>query len=235
MRTTNAGLILVSCSLIAAPLAAQDRQVRELADFDSVSVGGSIDLYLTLGDTFRVEVDAPADVLQALGTRVEGGTLEIHQAHSGSFFDFLNWGNEPADVYVTLPRLVSVMAGGGADVEATGPITGDSLAISAAGGSDVELEVTVDSLEVNTSGGADVALTGSARRLRVNSSGGSDLEALGLAVEVAEINSSGGADVDITVGRSLVGRASGGSDISYAGTPDTVDVETSGGADISRR
>jgi len=226
-RELAVGLILVSLQLGASMASAQDREARDLEGFDSIAVGGGVDVYLRQGDGFRVEVDSAR-----IDTDVRGGTLVV--GRRASLFGWFSFGDSGA-VYVTLPTLVSVTASGGSDVESEGRISGSELEIRASGGSDVALEVAVERLSVQTSGGSDVRLSGSALSASFESSGGSDLDARDLRASAANLRSSGGSDMSVTVVESLVARASGGSDISYAGTPASVDVESSGGADVTRR
>jgi hypothetical protein len=78
-------------------------------------------------------------------------------------------------------------------------------------------------------------LNGTARSARIRSSGGSDLDASELTADEVDVDSSGGSDVMIAVRSSIVGSASGGSDVVYSGEPRTVDVDASGGSDVRRR
>jgi hypothetical protein len=229
---SSAVLLLLILPLASVGVRADTHELRELGAFDSISVGGGIDVHLQIGDAHRVEVEA--DDADEVVTRVRGSTLEIqHQSHSllGGLF---HWG-DAGEVYVTLPALRSLTAGGGSDVDSVGTLTGDALEISAAGGSDVDIDVAVTNLEISASGGSDFALSGSARFIRARASGGSDLDARDFTAEEADLQSSGGSDVFISVSRRLVARASGGSDIVYSGEPDDVDVDSSGGSDIRGR
>jgi hypothetical protein len=236
MKTTCALSILASLSLLAVPrpAASQQREVRDLAGFDGIRVGGGIDLHVRQGEPFLVEVEASSSGdADDIVTEVRNGTLEVR--HDRSLFGFFDWGSADVAVHVTLPRLVELTASGGSDVRSEGRFSGEELELIASGGSDITIDAAVDRLEVQTSGGSDVRITGSARSASLQSSGGSDLDASGLAAERAAVHSSGGSDLSIEVRESLVARASGGSDISYSGNPPSVDVNASGGADVRPR
>lgn len=226
--------LTVSILLVAAsaPLAAQEREVRDLSGFTAISAGGGIDLVIRQGDEFVVEVLASGGNASDIVTEVDDGTLEIRRAGFG--FNITSWFGSHA-VHVTLPRLEAVSASGGSDVTGDGPITADRLRISASGGSDVDLELMADELEIAASGGSDVDLAGTARSLRVETSGGSDLSGRNFEAREAELRSSGGSDISITVLDRIVARASGGSDIVYRGNPQAVDVDAGHGADIVHR
>jgi len=224
---------LLLVPLLAAPGAAyaQERETRALTGFDAIAVGGGIDLVVTQGDGFRVEVESDDDVAEIL-TEVRNGTLEIkHDRQPWGLFD---WGDN-GTVYVTLPELTALTASGGSDVRADGTLSGDELAIVASGGSDVEIDVAVGTLAATASGGSDTRLSGTARVAQLHSSGGSDLNASRFTVAEANVQSSGGSDVSINVTERIVANASGGSDITYGGDPRSVNVNASGGADVRRR
>jgi len=230
-RVTAAGLVSVSVLALLSPLIAQERDVRDLAGFHSVSVRGGLDLFLRRGETFRVEVETDEDASEIV-TEVRDGTLDVQRDRP--WFAFFGDDDE-GEVYVTMPTLQALTASGGSDVRAEGSFGGDALRITASGGSDVELDAAVNRVEVQASGGSDVRLTGSARSARLQSSGGSDLNAGRFTADEANVESSGGSDVSIGVRNSIAGHASGGSDITYTGDPGSVTVDSSGGGEVRHR
>lgn len=227
-RATAFGLVLVS-SLWARLPAAADTETRDLSGFEAIAVGGGIDLVLRQGDRFVVEVQSDDDASDII-TEVSAGRLTIRRERSFGF----NWG-DAGSVSVTLPKLVALTASGGSEARSQGALTGDALKIEVSGGSDVTIDVAVDTLEVSASGGADVSLTGTARAARLTSTGGSDLNAGRFTAGEATVNSSGGSDIVIAVRDKISGHASGGSDVAYSGQPSSVDIDSSGGSDVTRR
>jgi hypothetical protein len=229
----TAPLILMWLAVAPLPATAQERETRPLTGFNAVEVGGGIDLVLRQGDVFAVEVEAEDGEVAEIVTELRDRTLEIHR--KSSFSRFFSWGDDHGTAHVTLPVLVALRASGGSDVTTQGTFSSDSLQLAASGGSDLTIDVAAGSLEAEASGGSDMRLSGSARSARVQSSGGSDLNASRLTADAADVHSSGGSDLSIAVRDRIVGNASGGSDITYTGNPQTVDVDTSGGADVRRR
>lgn len=229
----SVGLAVFACALSGCESQAQERESerRDLSGFTSIHAGGGVDLHITQGSEFRVEItDGDPDDLV---TEVEGKWLEIHPR--GGLGGFFNWGSDQ-HVSVTLPVLEALQAGGGSDVETSGEIAGDTLQLVSSGGSDIEIRVAVATLEVEVSGGSDVELSGTADLATLQASGGSDLDGTGFRAREVRVHSSGGSDIVIgSVEQRLSGNASGGSDIVYSGSPQTVQVDTSGGSDISRR
>jgi hypothetical protein len=236
MRTVNlvlvAGLMLAQSQVGSFQAYAQDRERRDLAGFDAIAVSSGIDLFVRQGPDHLVEVVSSGDDSDEILTEVNDGTLHIRLSRSAWSY---RGGDERRSVHVTLPELASLTASGGADVSVEGSVTGDALRVGASGGSDVRIDVAVDTLDVQASGGADVTVSGSTGSARISTSGGSDVDGDDLSADEANLNSSGGSDISITVLNRLVAAASGGSDITYRGDPESVDVDTSGAADIQRR
>ena len=225
--------VLTFVAVTTSNAAEPQRDTRSVRDFSGIAVGGSIELQLTQGRDYLVEVESPdgdpADVI----TEVRNGTLHLRQEKSG--FPFFFGGNRARHIVkVTLPSLVELSASGGSDVDSHGRLSGDKLEITASGGADVDLDIAVASLAVQASGGADVDLSGTASTMNLSASGGSDLDAGDLTSETATLTGSGGADIEIGPTGALVANASGGSDIAYKGEPRSLTTNVSGGGKIRR-
>jgi hypothetical protein len=226
------GLLFAPACLLPLTAGAQDREMRDLQGFDAIEVSGGIDLNIQQGPEYIVEVVASAGDAARVSTEVDGSTLEIRQQRTTS--GLFNWFNSYS-VNVTLPALESLTASGGSDIRAEGVISGDTLTLRATGGSDVVIDVDLTEFDVRTSGGSDVVLRGTAQSLRVETSGGSDLDAQRLEAEDAYVQSSGGSDITLTALNRIDVRASGGSDVSYSGDPEFVNIDAAGSADVSKR
>ncbi|MEO8316088.1 MAG: head GIN domain-containing protein [Pseudomonadota bacterium] len=237
IQTFTVALLLCLSALAAL---AKDTDKRDLDGFHAIAVGGGIDLVIHQGSRYAVTVHAESGDTDDVETQIEHDTLIIRKTSgffsSGVFHGFgvFRW-FEHFSVDVTLPKLENVSASGGSNVGFDSNFSAEKLQLRTSGGSDLRFTGKADSLDVITSGGSDTFLDGSARQLTVRISGGSDLHARGFEVSDAELVASGGSDIDITVKEKLSARASGGSDIRYAGNPPHTDVKASGGADIRAR
>jgi hypothetical protein len=118
-------------------------------------------------------------------------------------------------------------------------VSGDTLviefsgSITSLGGRDRAVNVAVDSIDrIEVSGGANLNASGAVDSYTLEASGGanadlSDLEAASVDVEV-----SGGANAEVFATDEIKGDASGGANLTVLGSPGTVAVDTSGGANI---
>jgi hypothetical protein len=211
---------------------AQTRVTKNIKNFNAIKVGGGVDLYLTQGESEFIQIEAAPEVLEEIITESDGDYLVIRLNNLKGKLKNLN---KPVKAYVTFVELKSIQAGGGSDVFGQGNLNFRNLLINASGGSDVKLNLNANELEVKVSGGSDVVLEGYSAYFKGYASGGSDIKGAELQTEVSEVNCSGGSDIKIKVSRELIGSATGGSDITYFGTPEKVSTRSSGGSDIHRR
>lgn len=122
-------------------------------------------------------------------------------------------------------------------------VSGDTLIIEyrtsfvgSIGGSGRVVEVTApDLVDVDISGGADLTATGDVDSYRIDASGGADADLRDLEAVNVEVDASGGADVSVFATGTVEGDASGGSDVTVYGDPDSVLIDTSGGANVNIR
>lgn len=229
-----AGLLMMIAtgSLRSDPAIVQYRELRDLTGFTDIVLGGEIELEITQGEVFLVEIEATADALSGLHTLVDGATLDIHLGSgSDGFFGLFA---PDYKVRVTLPELKSLMVQGGAEVDGTNAFTGERLAVVSAGGSEVDLTVAVSSIAIETSDGSDIDLIGTAETATIHVNGGSDFSGIDFVAKDVSVEISGGSESSLTVADRLTGSVSGGSDLVYQGNPATTDVRSSGGAGVTR-
>lgn len=106
----------------------------------------------------------------------------------------------------------------------------DSFRVTGAGRLVVVVVPALDQLVVES--GADVRGSGETDSIRLVASGGASVDLVDLVARAVEVEVSGGAVVLVSATGSVTGRASGGADVEVHGSPDLIDVATSGGADV---
>jgi len=201
------------------------KETRAVSDFDAISVGGGIDLYIKQGNKESVTVKASENIIDRLMTEVKNGKLHVYLKKG-------KYRNAKMDVFVVVDDLEELSASGGSDVYGQTPFRADDFKIHASGGSDVEMNLEVGTLECHLSGGSDTDLEGTVEHLHVHASGGSDLEGYDLEAKNCVIRASGGSDSNILVTESLEVHASGASDVDYKGNPSKTNINSSGSSDV---
>jgi hypothetical protein len=217
-------------SVVQAAQSGSSRQTRNVSEFHGISVSSGIDLYLTQKDVEEVVVEADADELDKIITKVEGGILKIYIKEK-SWFN-LNWTKESRKVYVSFKTIDKLEASAGSDVVSHSILNLEKLDLDASSGSDIKLELNASEVSAESSSGSDITLKGKANSIEVNSSSGSDIDAAEFQTKKCIASVSSGADIRVNVTEQLDASASSGGDISYSGNPEKKDINESSGGDV---
>ncbi|HYO65120.1 MAG TPA: head GIN domain-containing protein [Archangium sp.] len=218
--------LLASASAFAQD-AARAGQI-DVPDFRGVAVGHGIQAEVKPGPK-SVRLEGSKEDLARVKLEVKDGVLTTQVEKGSSSF---GKGLKNVHLYVTSPRVESVAASGGADVDAEATRV-DSFEVAASGGAEVELtRVDSKSLQVAASGGSQLSLEGSASELKVTGSGGSVIEAGKLRTGSLQVTASGGTRIEASPERSIQGSLSGGSMVKAGKKPASVQVNSSGGSQV---
>ena len=185
----------------------ESRTVTE--EFTVVYASEGLDVFVTQGNDFSINVEADENIIELIGTDIRDGRLKVHAIE--------NIGRATKNVYVTLPVVDALETSSGADLIAQNTITSDKIELEASSGSDLEVEVDANEVVAETSSGADIKVSGRTDMLYADASSGSDIKARGLLAKRCNADASSGADISVNVSESLVADASSGADISYTG------------------
>ena len=221
-------LLLTACIYSNGGFGDEVEEEWKVGDFDGIIVTSGVDINLSQGEVTRVIIRADEDIMDDVEVEVRGGRLEISVDRK-----WFRSGHVEADVTFRDIDLLDVNAG--SDVEGRGLLRFDDLEIEASSGSDLELELEAREVSITASSGSDATLRGGCRDFIARASSGSDIDAFDFQVENARLDLSSGSDVKVWVTGSLEVDASSGSDVHYRGDPEVVNLNTSGGSDITKR
>lgn len=165
-------------------------ETRELDSFDSIKVGGAVELMIQFSEETRVQVTAPDGDLEKVKTNVSGDTLVINTR--GDLFDHGHY-----RVDVTLPLLERLDASGATEVRIVS-FTGNGLDLEVDGASSVDFdEVDLGYLYIDTSGAADIDFKSlKVEELTIDASGAASIDLGVVQVGAAKIDGSGASDID---------------------------------------
>lgn len=210
LTITTLTLSLTSCVIVNKPAVGEvvERTITITETPEALAIQGGADVIVdsTLPEG-EIRVKTHTDIFDILDICVEDGSLNIRQK---------SYDLRAETLEVRIPHY-------------------DYSVIATSGGSDFKWDnCNVESLVIASSGGADIEISGHCKQLTVAASGGADLDLEELIAECVEVSISGGADAGVHATNSLTINASGGADIYYTGNPSTTDINTSGGASVSR-
>lgn len=195
--------------------------------FSKLSVQSGFRAVLSRGER-ELALTADENLLPVLEAFVQDDTLVLrvrpHHAVTST---------HGLEAVVNNPVLTALDASGGSivDAAASGAI---AWPIAASGGSEVAVSgLSATRVTLDASGGSRARLFGLATQLDLVGSGGSQVSADGLYAQDVTLNASGGSIVRVRASRSVQGDASGGSQVSVSGTPQTRQVTVSGGSTVT--
>ena len=199
-------------------------EVRALEGFSSVESEAALDVQITRGDAFHVEVSIDSNLLSLVHTTLAGDTLRIDT-------------REPIGdtvvgphVIVTMPTLRRAAVDGSGALWANGFQQAEPVTLVIDGSGDLSFSGAVPRADVAVSGSGDARLQGTAAALAVTVDGSGAVDARGLDATTADLSISGSGDLAASVsGAARVSVSGSGSVDLYGGAVlERVDISGSG-------
>jgi len=194
---------------------------RDVAEFSSISVGGSANLYITQGPTQSLRIEAEDNILPYLRTKVKGRTLEIENKRCIQ-------NHRPINIYATMQDVRELEILGSGKIIAETKITTNKLDINISGSGKADLEVDAEKLRARISGSGDLAFSGKANNFDVIVSGSGNIRARNLETNNSSITVSGSSDCIVSVKDELDVNISGSGRVEYYGEPLKIHSNVSG-------
>jgi hypothetical protein len=210
-------VIWVRFAMSQAPQLSGERAARtyDYADFQGVQISGQWQVTIERGDAWHVAVEAPAELIERLGVRVEGDALDLRYEGRSWFGDFD--GDDALAATITMPALESLEISGTSMVRFSG-FDGSTLSLDVSGAGNIR---------------------GAASRfdeLTLDASGAVNIELGDVPVTDADVDISGAGNVTLRMaGGRLTGDLSGAANLNYSGTVSEQNVDTSGFVTVRRR
>lgn len=206
-----------------------DAQDRHLSGFNSLSVEGSFDVYITQGSTESVVVDAPADEMDHVVTEVRDGNLIIKDKRKNGW----NSNHKKVVVHVNIRDVNAISISGSGDVYFKEGLRSEKLLLAVSGSGNVNGKIEVKTLNCSVSGSGNIKISGNAKDSNVSISGSGDYNAKALPTVNTNVEVSGSGNASINASSSIAAEVSGSGDVKYTGGAQHVTKSKSGSGDIS--
>jgi hypothetical protein len=240
MKTLRLFFIVLLTALMITDVSAQiNRRIkgsgdvttesRNISGFTGVKTATAIDIYLTQGNGFNVEVEADDNLMEYIVTEVKNGVLEVYLDRVNLTY------HKKMAVHVTMEDVDYLSASSAGDIIGVTPIKADELKVRTSSAGDVKIEVTANMLDLSTSSSGDITISGEADYLEAKTSSAGDIKGAELVVREADLSSSSAGDIKVTVTERLKARASSAGDIHYYGNPAYVDAHSSSAGDVIKK
>lgn len=206
------------------------KESRNVSGFTKVSFGISGNMYISIGNEFKVTLEGDKDDLEDVITEVSGGRLVVKKDNWNMNF------NEKVTVYITMPELEGLGVSGSGKAEIKDAVRTNDLNLSVSGsGKLYTSEVTVSDLKCSISGSGDIILGGgNASRADLSISGSGNYTGETTKLGSVDISISGSGNCVVNVTESLKAGVSGSGDVTYIGNP-KVDARVSGSGKVRSR
>jgi hypothetical protein len=228
-------LLLLACS-ITAPLGVGEtvrgsgnvvEESRPVSGITGVELATLGNLFIELGDTESLRIEAEDNLMEHLETMVRGGKLRI-ETEANVRID----ATRPVNYYLTATGLDMIEISSSGDIQAP-DLEAERFSISISSSGDLEIVMlNADSLDVNisSSGNLDIA-SGQVRKQDITISSSGNYTAPDLVSGEAEVRLSSSGSTTIWVQDSLKANLSSSGDLRYRGNP-TVDATTTSSGDV---
>ncbi|WP_299328949.1 head GIN domain-containing protein [Parasphingopyxis sp.] len=185
----------------------------ELEEFDAVSLRGSDNVEIALGEAFDIRIEGDPEIVDLIEFEIRGGTLRIGRRSDRS----INIGSDRATVFVTLPVLNGASVAGSGDMRITRAVS-DRFELSIAGSGSIDIAaLEAERAEFDIAGSGDLEAAGTVSDLEIGIAGSGDIDAPELQVQRAEIDIAGSGNVDITASERVDGNLIGSGDVRVRG------------------
>lgn len=199
-------------------------ETRATTSFDAISVGGSFDVHVKMGDALSVKVEADDNIIKYIETQVSGNTLKISTEGMHSYRDV------HMKVYVTIPSLSKISASASADVVAENILTSSSkLVFKASSSASIKAEVNAPEIETDASSSATITLTGKTKTYKTEASSSAEIKTFGLLSENTTAHASSSANIEVHASVNLDAKASSSGSVDYKGAATVTKAESSSG------
>ena len=232
MRTPHA---LLAISLFSVALAARADCIKGVGlvvkkqltvdVFQGISVEGSMDVVLTQGATQAVEVEAQANLIELIETKVVNGVWEITTKDGYST-------DKTFTVHITAPVINEVHVDGSGDVSSNGTFSSEVMALAISGSGNITLAFTSKKADVSIAGSGDMTLSGTTGELNVDVAGSGNVDAKRLKATDAAVNIAGSGDVVLDASQRLEASIAGSGDVSYTGSPANISRNVMGSGEV---
>ncbi len=233
MRKIRIFTALTLMFLVQIALFGQNKETRNVRDFDEIQmrVGGKV--YVTQGDKNEVILEGDEDDLAEIETEVERGRLVIKNRRDRGW----RWWSSDRNritAYITVKELKGAFVSGSGDIIGQNQIKTDDFSVSISGSGDIELDLDARYVSSKISGSGNIELEGKTERAKLSISGSGKYFAEKLISGDYQISMSGSGRGSINVEGDLDVRISGSGKIYYMGKPTSVNSSVSGSGTVRR-
>ncbi|WP_163322460.1 head GIN domain-containing protein [Draconibacterium mangrovi] len=198
---------------------------RDLEDFNALNVSRGMNVYVTMGNDYKVVVEADENLHNSIVTELHGEELRIKA------IDIIRNASS-LKVFVTLPQLEAAKSSSGSNVYSENILNVKNIDLAVSSGANLTFSLNADEVNAKASSGSNIFLEGNAGSINAKASSGSNIKAGDLKAKSAQANVSSGANIWLSTEEELQATASSGGNVFYNGNPSETEISKSSGGNV---
>lgn len=233
MKKFRIFLVLLITTTLQLSVLAQNKETREVRDFDEIQMrlGGKV--FVIQGDKNEVILEGDEDYLDDIETEVRSGRLIIKDRRESSW-KFWSRGTDRLTVYVTIKDFKGAYVSGSGDIIGKSTFATEEFTASISGSGDIELDVEADYVSSRISGSGNIEFAGKSNKTKLSISGSGKYFAEKMVVGDYNISMSGSGRASVNVEGELDVRISGSGKVYYMGKPTGVNSSVAGSGTVRK-
>ena len=198
---------------------------QPIDSFTKIVSNGNIKITIANGETHSVYFANDGIKPEDLTYNVSGGVLNIDATKL----------KESYNMKITAPVINEISLNSVSELYTDGVFSTPQLKLTSNGAGEFHMDLQCETLSLDFEGASEAWLKGTANTFIAQLKGASEVHAYDLKTKTADITTEGASEIAISVDESLKANGSGASEISYDGTPATVELDVDGVANIKKR
>lgn len=200
---------------------------REVSgEFKNVTVSNALDLVIEQSDKTEIIVEADDNLQKEIITKIENGVLHIYT-------EFGNYNNVTSKkITVKMPFIEGLEASSASTINSQNTLKGTNLTMVSSSAASIHASVEFESVQMTGSSASRMTIDGKALKTEVSTSSASVIDASELLSNEITASSSSGSSILVHPLVNLKADAHSGGNITYKGSPKTVQKEEHSGGSI---
>ncbi len=212
--------------LIGINVKASEAEVRNLANFSSISIFGNLNVRLVKGDSTYVVLKGEKDFFSAVTTEVSKNKLSIKFTKTGD--------DKTIDAIIYYKSINEVVGKAGANIVANNVLDSPKFNLKLAQGSEAILEFSSSNVDIKVTQASELKIKGRSINLNIICNSGANVQALEMKSDKTIVKAVTGGVVAIKLEGDVTLTAHTGAVIAYSGTPKTISQKVSTGGKINK-
>jgi len=195
-------------------------------DFKNVEISNALDLIIEQSDKTEITVEADDNLQKEITTEIKNGVLVI-SCKKGNFNNISS-----KKVFVKMPNIEGLEASSASSITAGTTLKGNNLTLASSSAASITATVEYENVQITANSASNQTIKGKSLHVEASTSSAGVINADELLSNEVVATSSSGGSVTTQPIVNLKAEASSGGNISYKGTPKSIQKEESSGGSI---